>query len=315
MNNSKEDKINFDIKKGFTNLGNTCFYNATLQSIFKCEKLINALKDYKPKSSSNLLKYLQITIEDYYLKPEVSEIGPSLLLRSYRQINQDYMIGSQDCARECLTYFLDNFSEASKIENINIDELFDCNLTSVVKCLKCNNISESSANEKVIVLPIENTTSYEEAMNKFLSEEKLTENNLYDCEKCKERVPAIKKLIIKKTPEYLFIALKRFEHEYIKQFNKMKTSKINTNITVPNITSINNIGYELKGCIYHMGSINGGHYVYYHKFNNSDKIQWVEFNDSNVRDINNINDIINKGYIYLYCRSKIDASVPLASSY
>ena len=293
---SVSDQIDFSIKKGFTNFGNTCFYNATLQSIFRCSELMTKLKS--TESQNKLLRYLKITINDYYHKPEVNEIGPSLLLRSYRDMNQNYIGGMQDCARECLTYFLDNFNEASKLENINISELFDCNLKSEITCSECNTVSESNANEKVIVLPVKNETTYEGAINTFLSDEKLTNENMYDCEKCKKKVIANKKLIIKKTPEYLFIALKRFEFEYIKEFNKIKSSKLNSDILMPNITVINNIAYQLKGCIYHMGNLNGGHYVYYHKFDD----KWFEFDDSNIRIQNNNENIINKGYIYLYER-------------
>ena len=121
---------------------------------------------------------------------------------------------------------------------------------------------------------------------------------MYYCEKCKKKVIANKKLIIKKTPEYLFISLKRFEFEYIKELNKIKSSKINSDILMPNITVINNIGYQLKGCIYHMGNLNGGHYVYYHKFDD----KWHVFDDSNISIQSNNENIINKGYIYLYER-------------
>jgi len=293
---SASNPIDFSIKKGFTNFGNTCFYNATLQSIFRCSKLIEALKSQK--SSIQLLKFLKTTIDDYYLNPKWIVIGPSLLLRSYRDMNKNYRGGTQDCARECLSYFLDNFYEASKLENINISELFDCNLMSKITCLECNTVSESNANEKVIVLPIKNESTFDGAINTFLSDEKLSDDNLYYCEKCKKKVNANKKLIIKKTPEYLYISLKRFEFEYIKEMNKIKASKINSDITMPKITTINNIGYQLIGCIYHMGNISGGHYVYFHNFNN----KWIVFDDENINDYNNIEGIINKGYIYLYER-------------
>jgi ubiquitin C-terminal hydrolase len=47
-----------------------------------------------------------------------------------------------------------------------------------------------------------------------------------------------------------------------------------------------------------MGNLNGGHYIYYHKFDD----KWHVFDDSNISIQNNTENIINKGYIYLYER-------------
>ena len=56
--------------------------------------------------------------------------------------------------------------------------------------------------------------------------------------------------------------------------------------------------YQLRGFIYHMGSTNGGHYVYY----GLRKTNWYLFNDSNVSkiDIETIKNLKNSAYIYLY---------------
>ena len=320
--------IDFTINKGFSNRGNTCFYNSTLQPIFKCNDLIIALQKYD--GENKLLKYLKITIEDYYLKPNVDTIGPVLLLRSYREMNVNYMGGTQDCARECLTYFLDNFDMATEKEGINIKPLFDCNLVSHLKCTKCNYESEMNVSEKLIVLPIMSAdisklyNNYDDAMADFLSEEILTDDNKLECEKCnsvvndllmptnyaqiendspvvkspKIKVDAKKSLVIKGTPKYLFIALKRFINDYIKEKNQIKTSKFNHDVLMPTNININGVDYVIKGSIHHMGGLNGGHYIYFHKFGGT----WTLFDDDTIVPDRTDDFITTKGYIYLYER-------------
>ena len=286
--------IDFTIKKGFSNFGNTCFYNSTLQCIFRCELLIELLKNYT--GSNQLLKFLTITIKDYFFDKSVITIGPSLLLRSYRQMNSNYSMGTQEDAQECLTYFLDNFDMATKSEGLNITQLFDYNMISNLQCPICLSQSETRSNDKVILLPIKNYNSFEEAFEHFMSVERLSDDNLWYCEHCKKKVAANTKLIIKGSPKYMFIALKRFENEYIRVLNKIKTSKITNAINMPNIITINDTKYNIKGCIMHMGGLNGGHYIYFHKFQSS----WTKFNDDSISSTNEEDDIKKYGYIYLY---------------
>ena len=289
-----EPPIDFKINKGFTNFGNTCFYNATLQSIFKCPELMTSLRNYD--GTNKLLKFLKITIQDYYLKPTVETIGPILLLRSYREMNTNYMGGTQEDARECLTYFLDNFDMATKSEGINISSFFDCKLASILKCPLCKYESLSAATEKLILLPIKSCNNFEDAMHHFLEEETLDSNNKWTCDKCKVSVAAEKKLIIKGAPKYLFIALKRFEHEWIKERNTIKTTKINHDVLMSENITINTVNYSMKGCIYHSGNLQGGHYVYFHKYDDS----WTLFNDDDINENIKKDSITNQGYIYLY---------------
>lgn len=326
--------INPTINKGFNNpfrdhhgkmYFNTCFFNSTLQSLFKCTDFISQLRNYS--GESKLLKFLKITIEDYYLKPSVEVIGPLLLIRSYGDINPNFEVGVQDDAHECLGHFLDHFYEVTKKEGINISDLFDCYLVSNLKCTKCDYESEKTETQKLITLPIVSAdrsktyTNFEDALNDFLSEEILTDDDKIICEKCNSikknesliqspeqeqkivnhtiiKVDAKKKLMIKGTPKYLYIGLKRFLNEYNKELKRATSSKLNHDVLMPNNISLNGATYAMKGSIHHMGGLGGGHYVYFHKFGNS----WTLFNDSTISSDNSSDSIIKRGYVYLYER-------------
>jgi ubiquitin C-terminal hydrolase len=316
--------INPTINKGFNNpfrdhngkmYFNTCFFNSTLQSLFKCTDFISQLRNYS--GESKLLKFLKITIEDYYLKPSVEVIGPLLLIRSYAEINPNFEVGVQDDAHECLGHFLDHFYEVTKKEGINISDLFDCHLVSSLKCTKCDYESEKTETQKLITLPIVSAdrsktyTNFEDALNDFLSEEILTDDEKIICEKCNSikneqnivshpiiKVDAKKKLMIKGTPKYLYIGLKRFLNEYNKELKRATSSKLNHDVLMPDNILINGATYTMKGSIHHMGGLGGGHYVYFHKFENS----WTLFNDSSISSDSPSDSIVKRGYVYLYER-------------
>lgn len=48
-------------------------------------------------------------------------------------------------------------------------------------------------------------------------------DNAYYCERCDKKVSAVKRVCLKKLPNYLIVALKRFEFDY----NTMTKQKIN----------------------------------------------------------------------------------------
>lgn len=139
--------------------------------------------------------------------------------------------------------------------------------------------------------------------NKILAKEKikinslvfsLTYNNLGDLLKNYNNDDVVfdNKNCIKKSynfnfGEYISIILLRF--------NPNKT-KNDSSIDMPLKFNINNNTYQLISFTEHMGTLNGGHYICYKKYNDS----FLLCNDSSISLTNNIKEALKKGYTYLY---------------
>ena len=118
----------------------------------------------------------------------------------------------------------------------------------------------------------------------------LKEDNRYLCDKCKAKRIASKRIHLTNWKKYLIVCLKRFTYD-----SKGNLKKNNSEITCPYFWRHN---YILVGGVIHHGSLNGGHYVYFGRY---DK-KWFLFNDSNVSElpINHVDKLKKNAYILLY---------------
>lgn len=285
---------------GINNIGNTCYMNSAIQ-LFLNYKVIRKFI-YVNDFTNIKLNTLKLFLDNHNPKPIKLMLGEK---------NKQFIGGQQNDSHECLITLLDIIEEAIKNEdtirakikgfdkkitigNTNIpitkllDTLLNFNIQSNIKCPKCNYISETKKEEKILSLPINDTTNnLNDCLNQFQNIEILNENNMWKCDRCNQSVCADKWLTITSFPKYMTIHLKRFNN------NNVKNGK---SIEIPHQIEINTIKYALRSYILHSGSSNGGHYVNYSKIN--DKI--ILFNDSSVSE-SQFNDK-NQGYIFLYNR-------------
>ncbi|OHS93083.1 hypothetical protein TRFO_12107 [Tritrichomonas foetus] len=164
-----------------------------------------------------------------------------------------------------------------------------------------------------------------ECLNLFSVNEKLDENNQWFCPHCRKFVCADKKMDIWSVPKCLIIHLKRF----ITTQHSTYSSKVSTSILYDQILDMSNyvIGpqdknsmkYQLKAVSEHMGSTYAGHYTAmalvdenfsFHQQYTYSKIQqrsnkkkWYSFNDSNVREIEDVKSVQSEdAYVLFYER-------------
>ena len=124
------------------------------------------------------------------------------------------------------------------------------------------------------------------------------------CEKCKMISKHKKKIFLTRFPKILILSLQRInlykqtKNECIVDFPEILD--INDYIDEDFKTNINTI-YNLFGIINHIGAVNFGYYYSFIKFYN--KIDWYEFNDSDVKYIGNKILDIKNAYILIYIQS------------
>jgi ubiquitin C-terminal hydrolase len=269
---------------GLQNLGNTCFINSSLQLLFNCPLLIETISN---SDNEELKKYKQ-TIKDYF-QETTNTLGPLILFKRYQKLNKNYFGKSQEDAHEYLTFIIDDIDELGK--DINIKNFLEISLISKVNCESCNNFSKVKISEKILSLSIDNCQTLNDSFNKLYNKEILDEDNLWFCDKCNKKVLSSKEIYIDSLSKYLIICLNRFV------LDGNNIIKNNNNIIFPQILFNN---YHLRGIIYHIGNINGGHYICSISRNGN---EWILIDDTNIIEeisFEKLEQLNNNAYILLY---------------
>lgn len=130
-----------------------------------------------------------------------------------------------------------------------IQNLYQGQQSSYVRCLECGNESGRQETFLDISLPIRNefgtgvtNSSLEMALENYLKPDILEGDNQYECSTCQKRVNAKKGLKIDKTPQIVCICFNRFTLDY-ETFQRVK---VTDRVSFPQILNMNDYmeGYE-----------------------------------------------------------------------
>ena len=276
--------------KGLHNIGNTCYLNAGLQMLIQNKDLCKLI--VKNSSESHILTKITEFINEYYTSDKPA-IVPSMIKEMMEERKDIFSGSNQQDATEFIVFFFDIIDTELKKQNINIESLFGIDTTTRTKCKmrECLNISNKKEVNNFLLLDMDNSTKcLDDAYRNFKSGEKLDGDNMYYCDKCKEKRIASKRYNIEKWPTHLFIWLKRFKQ------NGHRVSKLGQPLSIPVEWRYDN---NLHGAVIHYGNINGGHYVYVGKHKN----KWYLFDDSNVTEISDgdeLNRLLANAYWLYY---------------
>lgn len=288
------------------------------------------------KEFADQFKNLMVSLCDKDDKRPVRPLSFRKILSIFKPA---FKTAEQQDAHECLTIILDTLAESLKMQvSINItgrirtpvderknsaflqyknylqkngysdiNNLFYGQFDSTVVCKNCESSSYSydPYNSLEVEIPVGANTLYD-CIDKYCYQETLSGDNLYNCDKCKQKSQATKVLKIWTLPNVLIIQLKRFgtigaitkNNRHIQFPMKLNMSKY---LTHPNnATSITNTGlqlFDLIGVIEHSGGLNGGHYIAKCK---SGKGEWLLFNDAAVNPIDENQIVTTNAYVLIY---------------
>jgi ubiquitin carboxyl-terminal hydrolase 8 len=329
---------------GLANLGNTCYLNSCIQILSHVYELDDALTKINFEEKLNPVSDSILLVEWHKLYSlmwsENCTIAPHGFLRSIQKIAQvkhmEIFSGyAQNDLPEFLIFLVDAFhtSLMRKVDiNINgtpknktdklatlcykmIKDMYSKNYSeildlfygiSVTQIVSLNGEVMSMNAEPFCILSLSipniRSPSIFDCLDLHCENELMENDNAWFNEKTNEKESINKNTIFWSLPKILIIDIKRFNN------NNRKIHKI---ISTP-FTNVDFTGYirgyhketfiyELFGVCNHSGGCQGGHYTAYVKNANN---KWYEFNDTNVREINEDKVVGDKSYCFFYRKIK-----------
>ncbi|CAN6233883.1 unnamed protein product [Urochloa humidicola] len=306
---------------GLSNMGNTCFLNATLQCITHTVPLFLKLRstDHSTPCSHDKDEFCSFCAlkehVDESIRRSGSVIMPAKFRDNLRKLSSDFRPGQQEDAHEFLRCLLDNLHKctvdpmskgkgSSFDEESIVKEIFGGQLKSQLSCCECGHSSETFEPFLDLSLEIDQVDNLVDALESFTKVEQIgdSEDKLI-CEGCNAQVCKNKQLTLHRAPDVIAFHLKRFTTL------ANSVEKIDKHVAYPpevdlkpfhsNPDSAGELKYDLYGVVEHSGLPNYGHYVCSIR---SSPTTWYLMNDSHVDSITDATALNQEAYILFYVR-------------
>ncbi|KXJ68745.1 hypothetical protein RP20_CCG001877 [Aedes albopictus] len=323
----------WNVGAGFTNVGNTCYLNSTLQALFHVPAIANWLlsdKAHREHCDDNVNGQgcIICAMAKTLLASQNNQgsIKPYMVVSKLRSVCKHLTPGRQEDAHEFLRYlveamekcYLARFKNSKELDQYSkettpLNQILGGYLRSEVKCLNCKHVSTTFQHFEDLLLDIRKVSSIEEALQTYFALERLEEMQ-YKCEACKKKVAATKQFSLERAPSALCIQLKRFSMMggKINKHVELKTRLDLTPYSSKTAVSNGKLTYKLASMVTHLGSTQ--HCGHYTAIGGTDSGTYYVFDDSLVRPISIQNVTNTSAYIIFYEQDVQNGIKPSACS-
>ena len=276
---ARADSPTFEFgRRGFQNMGNTCYLGATLQLLSHSRQLRDLIRAQElgadlANPGAQALRLVREIFDQQWDTARL-ESDSSLpivpvdmlhLLAAERGFG--FQVGVMEDAHDALRTILGLLQDGLRTQhNSPLDELMSISVEQRRVCSACNHARLTTDNVSDLLLPVPNVVdrpiTMEECFRAYFAEEVIEG---VDCEHCGGRHPTAQQVRIARAPEVLLVTLKRFEFVMHPQPHAVRMNgeiEVLPELDLDAMPGGGHGRYRLAGIVHHWGeSADGGHYV------------------------------------------------------